>query len=116
MSTRDVGTDYEEVAIRHLSQFGLELVAQNYRLNNGEIDIIMRDDEFFIFVEVKYRASAAFADVLEQISAKQLQRVRHAARVWLAKHQLSEHTTACRFDIIAITGHPFNIEWLKDAF
>ncbi|RUO33473.1 YraN family protein [Aliidiomarina sanyensis] len=116
MSNKSVGNHYEAVAIRHLTSYGLELVMQNYRLDNGEIDLIMREQEFLVFVEVKYRASQDFADVLEQFSAKQLQRVRHTARVWMSQNGINEHMTAVRFDIIAITGTPFSIEWLKDAF
>lgn len=116
MSNKELGNQYESVAIQHLTSFGMELVLQNYRLNDGEIDLIMREQETFVFVEVKYRANQRFADVLEQFRYKQLQRVRYMARVWMAHNSINEHITAVRFDIVAITGTPFSIEWLKDAF
>ncbi|WP_113907072.1 YraN family protein [Aliidiomarina celeris] len=116
MSTRTTGTIYENTAVRYLQQQGLTLVEQNFRLRDGEIDIIMKHGQFLVFIEVKYRRSGAFADILEQIQPAQLQRVRRSARIYLHLHGYAEHLTACRFDILAITGSPQDINWLQDAF
>ncbi|MCL4410718.1 YraN family protein [Aliidiomarina haloalkalitolerans] len=116
MTTRQVGTEYEELAVTYLNEHGLTCIDRNFRLDNGEVDLICRDGEYFVFVEVKYRRNRYFADILEQLTAAQLQRVRFAARVWLLQQDISENSAACRFDVVAITGEPFQIEWLKDAF
>jgi|SRR5690554_1716154 len=116
MTTRQVGTEYENRAIIFLQNQGLQLQDRNFRLDNSEVDLIFSDDEQLIFVEVKYRRTQQFADILEQLTAAQLQRVRHAARVWMIKNNINEHEVGCRFDIVAITGEPFQVEWLKDAF
>lgn len=116
MSTRATGTHYENTAIAFLQKRGLVLLERNFRLRDGEVDLIMRDGEVIVFVEVKYRQSGAFADILEQIRTPQLNRVRRSARIYLYMNGLAEHLTPCRFDIIAITGMPDDVNWIKDAF
>lgn len=116
MSTRDVGTKHENAAVEYLTQQGLTLVARNYRLRDGEIDLIMRDSNYLVFIEVKFRRNSHFAAILEQIDQRQLKRIRRSAQLFMLQHGIVEHLTACRFDVVAITGAPFQVEWLKDAF
>ncbi|RUO42877.1 YraN family protein [Aliidiomarina taiwanensis] len=116
MSTRALGTKQEDTALRFLTQQGLRLLARNYRLRDGEIDLIMYDQAYLVFIEVKYRKNGHFADILEQIDQRQLVRIRRSARIFMHQHGMVEHQTLCRFDVVAITGQPFHIEWLKDAF
>ena len=116
MSTRATGTLYEDIAVAFLQKQGLVLVERNFRLRDGEVDLIMREDDFIVFIEVKYRQSGAYADILEQIRQSQLARVRRSARLYLHLKGMPEHLTPCRFDIIAITGGAENVNWIKDAF
>jgi len=116
MSTREVGTKHENVAVEFLKQKGLSLVSRNYRLRDGEIDLIMRDRGYLVFIEVKFRRNSNFAAILEQIDQRQLKRIRRSAQLFMLQHGIVEHLTACRFDVVAITGAPFQVEWLKDAF
>lgn len=116
MSTREVGSKHEQAALEYLMQQGLTLVSRNYRLRDGEIDLIMHDQEYLVFIEVKFRRNSHFAAILEQIEQQQLTRIRRSARVFMHQHGIVEHLTACRFDVLAITGEPFQVEWLKDAF
>jgi len=114
--SRETGDNYERVAESFLSEHGHRIIERNFKLANAEIDLITHDGDFFVFFEIKYRRSATFAQVLEQITQAQLNRVKYAARVWIYQKGLIEHETACRFDVIAITGIPYQFEWLKDAF
>lgn len=116
MNTRKTGTHFEARAESYLTQHGLTAVARNYRLNNGEIDLIMRDGEFWVFVEVKYRANSLTEHPLGQIRYAQVQRIRRAAKVYLYSHGLNEYLTPCRFDVVAITGEPDEVIWLPNAF
>lgn len=116
MSTRAIGTKHEDTAVQYLIKHGLKLHARNYRLRDGEIDLIMYDQAYLVFIEVKYRKNGHFAAILEQIDQKQLARIRRSARIFMHQHGIVEHHTHCRFDVVAITGQPFHIEWLKDAF
>ena len=116
-SNRSRGKQFEQLAVRYLSDQGLQLLDQNFQLAGGEIDLILRHHEYLVFCEVKYRRGAHFASILEQINPQQLARVRHSARVWLLQKGLSEHQTAIRFDIITISGVcPYQIDWFRDAF
>lgn len=116
MSTRSTGTFYEHQAERYLAGQGLQLVERNFRLNGGEIDLIMRDQEFWVFVEVKYRADSSTEHPLGQIRHAQLARIKRSAKVYLYSKGLSEYLTPCRFDVVAITADPADIIWLQNAF
>ena len=116
MSTRSTGTHFENIAADYLNQHGLRLVARNVRLKTGEIDLIMRDSDFWVFIEVKFRFDTAFEHPLNQIRPGQLQRIRRSAQVYLLQHGLCEYSTPCRFDVVAITAKPHDIIWVQDAF
>ncbi|RUO78543.1 YraN family protein [Pseudidiomarina taiwanensis] len=116
MSRVATGSAAEQTALDFLLEQGLDLVARNFKCDVGEIDLIMRDDEGLIFVEVKYRSDDDFADVLEQIRPQQCQRIRRAAQFFLLQQQLDEATTAMRFDVIALVANRIRPQWLIDAF
>lgn len=116
MSRHQAGTDAETQAINYLQARGLKLVRRNFRVGKNEIDVIMRAQQYWIFVEVKYRHNESFATVLEQITPQQCQRIRTAARLFLLQQHLTEHLTAMRFDVVAIVGEPARVQWLQDAF
>ncbi|CAJ1000181.1 hypothetical protein SODG_005721 [Sodalis praecaptivus] len=83
------------------------------QVRGGEIDLIMREGITWVFVEVRYRRSDTFGTTAESVTARKRRRLLRAAQVWLAQRGASFDTSACRFDIIAITGS--RVEWLKDA-
>ncbi|RUO26632.1 YraN family protein [Aliidiomarina minuta] len=116
MNTRSTGTFYENKAESYLCRQGLTLVERNFRLSGGEIDLIMRDQEFWVFVEVKYRADSSTEHPLGQIRHTQLSRIKRSAKVYLYSKGLSEYLTPCRFDVVAITAYPADIIWLPNAF
>lgn len=116
MSTRTTGIHFEKQAETYLQERGLCIVERNFRLNNGEIDLIMRDQEYWVFVEVKFRFDATYEHPLGQIRQGQLQRIRRTAKVYLYSRGLSEYLTPCRFDVVAITAKPREIIWIPDAF
>lgn len=110
------GNRGEAQAIAHLEAHGLRLVAQNFRCDHGEIDVIMQQDESLVFVEVKHRSDENFATVVEQISRGQCQRIRRAAQYFLMSNGIDEHSVQMRFDVIAIVDNPTQLHWLVDAF
>lgn len=116
MSTREVGTNYELMAEKFLQDKGMLPLARNQRIHYAEIDLILKDSEYLVFVEVKYRRNQNFSQILEQLRVSQLERIKHAAKVWMTTEDIIEHQTLCRFDLVTITGEPFHIEWFKDAF
>ncbi|MGM0525306.1 MAG: YraN family protein [Pseudomonadota bacterium] len=116
MSKKAKGNRAEQHAAQYLEQHGLKVVERNFRIDGGEIDIIARSADWWVFLEVKYRSDEDFAPALEQITAAQCRRVRFAARCYLLQHGLDEHKLQLRFDVIAITGSNNTVYWLKDAF
>lgn len=116
MTTRSTGIYFENIAEDYLTERGLVLVERNFRLDTGEIDIIMQEGETWVFVEVKFRFDASFEHPLNQLRRTQLERIRRTAKVFLYFQGLSEYLTPCRFDVVAITAKPYDVIWVQDAF
>ncbi len=108
----DRGAAAEALAAEFLIARGLTLVARNYRCRSGEIDLIVRDREMLVFVEVRLRSSAAFGGAAASITLTKRQRIARAARHYLAG---LGHEPACRFDAVLLDALDLQrIEWLVD--
>jgi len=107
-----VGDDKERLARSYLEGQGLRLLAHNYRCRRGEIDLVMRDADTLVFVEVRFRASSAFGTPAESVDVHKQRRLAATAA-----HYLQRHPTAlpCRFDVISVGGGD-RIDWIRDAF
>lgn len=116
MSRKDLGNQGEQIARALLERNGLVHVESNYSCDMGEIDLIMREGDAWVFIEVKSRSNERFASVLEQISTAQCQRIRRCAQLFLIQQKLNEHVTPMRFDIVAIVMDFEQAQWLPDAF
>ncbi len=114
LSKRAVGTNYEAIARRYLERAGLIYVAANVILRSGEIDLIMRFQKTWVFVEVRFRRNDYFGSAAASITPVKKRRLLQTAAVWLAQQGESFETSSCRFDVFAITGHQF--EWFPNAF
>lgn len=114
LTGQDAGALAEHLARRHLESAGLRFVAANMRVRGGEIDLIMREGEVWVFVEVRYRRNNAFGGAAESITPRKQRRLLLAAAVWLARQGKSLETSPCRFDVLAFTGR--QVEWLINAF
>lgn len=104
------GREAETQAAAYLLVRGLRLVSRNFRVRGGEIDLIMRDGETVVFVEVRQRSRSDFGGAGASITASKQRRIVLAARHWLARRG----DCACRFDCVLIDGE--RLEWLRDAF
>jgi len=114
LTRRQVGANYENQARRYLEHAGLVFVAANVACRAGELDLVMRDQQTWVFVEVRYRRNANFGGAAASVTYSKQQRLLRAAAFWLAQHNASFDTSSCRFDVLAITGR--QLEWLPDAF
>lgn len=117
-SRLDISKIGESLAVKHLKARGCKILARNYRARRGEIDIIVRDGEFTVFVEVKTRRSLKFG--LPQ-AAVTLQKQRQISKIALAYLQSQNLLDApCRFDVIAIHLSPqlelLRLEHIESAF
>ena len=106
-----IGASAEHDAARFLERRGLAIVARNYRTRFGEIDLVARDGETLVFVEVRLRSSARFGGGAESIGAAKRRRIVAAALHYLMGVRPQPR---CRFDVVTLDrGEP---EWLRGAF
>ena len=112
-----VGRDAERLAERFLTRRGLIVVARNYRCRRGEIDLVMRDADTLVFVEVRRRTSRTFGGGLGSIDRRKRVRLVAAAELFLTVNRIGDDRP-CRFDVVAIDGpsRRATIEWVRDAF
>ncbi|MCR5214467.1 MAG: YraN family protein [Eubacterium sp.] len=113
-NTRKIGAFWEKQVAEYLEMEGMEILDMNYRTRYSEIDIIARDKEEIVFIEVKYRTSSFSGNPLEAVDSKKQNRIRNAALYYLSDHNYIEDRTSIRFDVIGIEGQ--NIEHIKMAF
>lgn len=104
------GQGWEQAALAHLKRHGLVLVEANFSCKGGEIDLVMRDADTLVFVEVRQRASAAHGGAAASITPAKIRRLVRAAQFYLLRLPA---TPPCRFDVVAIDAG--QLEWLRNV-
>lgn len=99
-------------------QQGLIFVDKNVHCRQGEIDLIMKDQQTYVFVEVKFRKNNNYGGAISAISKTKQDKIKHCVAFFLHKAKLNEYNTPCRFDVIALEGdiNQPKVTWLKNAF
>ena len=110
-----IGLAAEDTAREHLITQGLKWVESNYRCRLGEIDLIMRDKEYLVFVEVRSRASASHGGAIHSINYSKQQKLLKTASLYLLVNKLHDKVPV-RFDVVCIEGKPPQLNWIKNAF
>lgn len=107
----------EALAVKYLKKKGFKVIERNYHCPVGEIDLIAREGDTLVFIEIKARSSSAFGLPQDAVDRFKQEKIIRAARAYLAKHHLNEEIPA-RFDVVAIHVTPSgpSIELIKDAF
>lgn len=108
-----IGQKAEEIACRHLEQHNLVLLTKNFQCRLGEIDLIMRDKDTIVFVEVRRRQKQQFGSGTESIHIHKQRRLIITAQQWLAQH--AANACVCRFDVVSI-DRDWAITWIRHAF
>ena len=92
------------------------MVQKNYRRRGGEIDLILRQDEALVFVEVKLRHGVGFGDPLEAVTPRKQSTIRTVAEQYLAEEE--PEFSEARFDVVGILSGegPPRVQHIKDAF
>jgi putative endonuclease len=108
------GAAAEEAAARHLVTAGCLVLARNARYREGELDLVVRDRDVVVFVEVRLRGSERFGGARASVDVYKQKRLARAAQHWLAQHY-GERWPACRFDVVTVDGSG-KIDWIRDAF
>jgi len=119
-ATREAGARYEELADAYLRRAGLAPVARNFNCRHGELDLVMRDRDVVVFVEVRYRrkgGAGRFGDGIDSVGPSKRARLVRAAAMFLAQHPRLAGC-ACRFDVVAVAGDAAapQLQWLPNAF
>jgi putative endonuclease len=111
------GNAAEEIAANFLTRHKLKVVARNYRVRGGEIDLICEEGKTIVFVEVRLRSSNKFGGAAASITYRKQQRLILAARHWLSQHGDAFVDRNCRFDCIVMDApEESRLEWIKNAF
>lgn len=108
----------EEAAMKLLHRRGYTILCRNYRCSLGELDIVAREGETVVFVEVKTRSTGEYGDPLEAVGQGKQRKLAKLAQHYLLTHRL--HGSPCRFDVISVVigpdGRVHSIDHILDAF
>jgi putative endonuclease len=110
---RATGNRFEDAAREYLEARGLRLVRANFLCRHGEIDLVMREGETLVFVEVRYRRNSAFGGALGSVTMAKRRKLISAAHIWMAWHPHDARRPS-RFDVMAFEGE--DVEWVRAAF
>jgi len=108
----------ETIALKYLQSQGLTKLQKNFSCKCGEIDLIMKDNEFIVFIEVRYRKQTQFGHPLETIDYKKQQKIIKTIQYFLMKKP-EYRQYPCRIDAVAINSQTQSgqeqIQWIKNA-
>jgi putative endonuclease len=100
----EAGARVEALACAHLERSGFRVLARNYRCRGGEVDVVARDAEVTVFIEVKGRGGSSHGRGLDAVTRAKRQRLVRAARLYAAAHGIDDRPL--RFDVISVDAEP----------
>lgn len=112
-----LGRKGENLAASFLKKKGYRILATNFQVKQGEVDIIAQHRGDLVFVEVKTRSTDAFGHPAEAVTVKKQQQIIRAAMVYLSQQNLFD--ASARFDVVSVIGaetHNARIEVIENAF
>ena len=117
-----LGRKGEELAAEHLKKKGYKILEKNYRRYRGEIDIIAKDKNYLVFVEVKASRSSSFGPPIFRVDKRKKRQLGKIARAYYQHHRLYDQDS--RFDVVTVTfadgkveiEHIINAFWLDGPF
>jgi putative endonuclease len=113
---RKIGAEIENLVRSYLESQGLSLVVANYGCKIGEIDLIMKDKEILVFIEVRYRKDDSYGDSETTVNKDKQSKIKRAALNYLQENELCDKVL-CRFDVVGVSGkNRDKLAWIKDAF
>lgn len=108
-----MGTSYEQRAGAFLEEQGYQILEYNFRCRRGEIDVIAKDGQYLVFLEVKYRTNTQAGHPIEAVGWQKQRRISMSAAYYCMQHQIGDGIP-CRFDVVAILGEEISV--IKNAF
>jgi putative endonuclease len=113
MDRQQIGRAAEDAAAAFLESQGLLILLRNFRRRAGELDIVARDNDTLIIVEVRTRSSNAYGSAAASVDFRKQAKLRRAAALLLQQRK-DLASLRVRFDVVAMS--PMDIEWIKHAF
>jgi putative endonuclease len=113
MDRQQIGKAAEDAAATFLESQGLLVLLRNFRRRAGELDIVARDNDTLIIVEVRTRASNAYGGAAASVDLRKQAKLRRAAALLLQQRK-DLAGLRVRFDVVATS--PAGMEWIKHAF
>ena len=110
----ETGRIGEDISVKYLEQIGYTIIERNFECRQGEIDIIAKQKDVLVFVEVKYRKNTLNGHPFEAVTPAKIRKICRAALSYLQIHHLLIDETKIRFDVVGIIGT--EIQHLKHAF
>lgn len=118
MLTRDIGNQGEDIAVKFLKTNRYKIIERNFNVPKlGEIDIVAKDKDYLVFVEVRLRKAGSLVSPLETVDIYKQRKLIKAAQTYLKLHNLND--VFSRFDVVGVTFHAdgsFDVEIVKNAF
>jgi len=111
---QQIGRLGEELALSYLLGKGFVLLEKNFRAERMEIDLVMKDGDVLVFVEVKTRSGSHYGRPCEAVDAKKRRHMEIASLSYLAEN--GHHDIQVRFDVIEVNLHNHRITHLINAF
>ena len=112
MNNREHGIDGENIAVEYLKKQGYVILERNYSVKVGEIDIIAKDKDTIVFVEVKSRENTKFGRPIESITPQKVHHIIRTAQWYLSAKR--KHNSPCRFDVVEVLRG--EVTHVKNAF
>jgi len=113
MNKREIGKLQEERVAEYLKDMGYQILALNYRCSFGEIDIIAKDKDYLVFIEVKYRRGARLGAPEEAVDNRKQRKICQTASFYLTKEYRCDECPV-RFDVASVTDK--DIYMISNAF
>jgi putative endonuclease len=111
------GRKAEQIARGYLEKRGLQLLSANYRCRYGELDLVMRDGDCLVIIEIRYRRHERFMSPAQSIDPAKRQRISRASLHFI-QHNPKHRQKPLRFDIVSLSGplDDASIDWIPGAF
>lgn len=116
-SAKATGIEAETIARDYLVQRGLIFIESQFYTKGGELDLVMRDQDTLVIVEVRYRDSDQYGSAEESITPHKKRKIIFATKCYLSRNPAWNNHDV-RFDVVGITKKAgrININWLEHAF
>lgn len=124
LTSHSIGQQAENACCDYLQQQGLTLLDRNFRGSRGEIDLVMKEHDTVVFIEVRFRKHQQFGGAIESLTQKKRQRVISTAELYM---QQNTRLKQARIDVVAmsqtlqndthsVTEAEYTFDWIKNAF